>query len=201
METPFTFGRIAVDKNFTDRSEETNQLITNFKSSVNTILISPRRWGKSSLVAKAAGVISAQDESIRFCFIDMFNIRNEEQFYKLLAEEVLKNSSSKIEGILEDIKKFISHFVPKISFSPDSTNDFSISLDWKEVRKNPDDILNLAENIGKDKKMKFIICVDEFQNLAEFDEPLAFQKKLRSNWQKHQNTTYCLYGSKRHMLC
>jgi hypothetical protein len=29
---------------------------------------------------------------------------------------------------------------------------------------------------------------------------VAFQKKLRANWQKHQHTAYCLYGSKRHML-
>ena len=36
--------------------------------------------------------------------------------------------------------------------------------------------------------------------MSEFDNPLDFQKKLRSHWQLHQNVTYCLYGSKRHML-
>ena len=47
METPFVFGKIASDKNFTDRKNETDRLVSNFQSSVNTILISPRRWGKS----------------------------------------------------------------------------------------------------------------------------------------------------------
>lgn len=50
METPFVFGRIATAKNFTDRKDETAQLTSQFKALINTIIISPRRWGKSSLV-------------------------------------------------------------------------------------------------------------------------------------------------------
>ncbi len=57
MKTPFTFGKIVKDNDFTDREKETKRLVTNFNSSVNTILISPRRWGKSSLVLKAADVL------------------------------------------------------------------------------------------------------------------------------------------------
>ena len=54
METPFIFGKIATEKNFTDRELETSNLVQNFTSLINTIIISPRRWGKSSLVNKAA---------------------------------------------------------------------------------------------------------------------------------------------------
>jgi uncharacterized protein len=57
-----------------------------------------------------------------------------------------------------------------------------------------------SEKIAKDKDVKIVVCIDEFQNISEFDNPLAFQKKLRSHWQKHQLTSYCLYGSKRHMM-
>ena len=49
METPFIFGKIATEKNFTDREMETANLVQNFTSLINTIIISPRRWGKSSL--------------------------------------------------------------------------------------------------------------------------------------------------------
>ena len=54
MKTPFVFGRIASEQEFTDRQVETQHLVNNFNGLVNTILISPRRWGKSSLVNKAA---------------------------------------------------------------------------------------------------------------------------------------------------
>jgi hypothetical protein len=57
-------------------------------------------------------------------------------------------------------------------------NDFSVSFDWNEVKKSPDDILNLPEAISKKKKLKIIVCLDEFQNIAFFDDSLAFQKKI-----------------------
>lgn len=75
METPFIFGKIATEKNFTDREKETADLVQNFTSLINTIIISPRRWGKSSLVNKAARLAMAQDINLRICHIDLFNVR------------------------------------------------------------------------------------------------------------------------------
>lgn len=200
MEAPFIFGKLAINQNFTDRDEERRQLRGNFNSLINTILISPRRWGKSSLVQTAASEAMAENKELRFCFLDVFSVRTEEEFFHHLAVEVLKVSASKMETILSNAGKFLGRFLPKLSFSPDSQSGISLSLDWKEVLKQPDDILNMAENLAIEKGWKIIICIDEFQNIASFENPLAFQKKLRSQWQKHQHVAYCLYGSKRHML-
>lgn len=200
MDTPFVFGKLAINQNFTNRDEERRQLRGNFNSLINTILISPRRWGKSSLVQTAASEAMAENKELRFCFLDVFSVRTEEEFFQHLAVEVLKVSASKMETILSNAGKFLGRFLPKLSFSPDSQSGISLSLDWKEVLKQPDDILNMAENLAVEKGWKIIICIDEFQNIASFENPLAFQKKLRSQWQKHQHVAYCLYGSKRHML-
>ena len=81
METPFIFGKIATEKNFTDREMETANLVQNFTSLINTIIISPRRWGKSSLVNKAAKLAMEHDNKLHICHIDLFNVRNEENFY------------------------------------------------------------------------------------------------------------------------
>lgn len=200
METPFIFGKIATEKNFTDREQETSYLVSHFTSLINTIIISPRRWGKSSLVNKAAKLAMAQDSKLRICHIDLFNVRNEEHFYSLLAQKVIAATSSKWEEAIGNAKKFFSRLVPKISIGTDPANEVSIDFDWEEVKRNPDEILDLAEKIAKEKGLKIVICVDEFQNIAEFDDPEYFQKKLRSHWQLHQNVSYCLYGSKRHMM-
>ncbi|MEO6305217.1 MAG: ATP-binding protein, partial [Bacteroidia bacterium] len=50
--TPFVFGKIVSGLDFTNRQVETERLLQNFNSGINTILISPRRWGKSSLVKR-----------------------------------------------------------------------------------------------------------------------------------------------------
>ena len=200
METPFIFGKIATEKNFTDREMETANLVQNFTSLINTIIISPRRWGKSSLVNKAAKLAMEQDSKLRICHIDLFNVRNEEHFYSLLAQKVIAATSTKWEEAVESAKSFFSHLVPKISIGSDPANEVSIDFDWETVKQNPDEVLDLAEKIAKKKGLKIVICVDEFQNIAEFTDPDYFQKKLRSHWQQHQNVAYCLYGSKRHMM-
>ena len=97
METPFIFGKIATEKNFTDREKETADLVQNFTSLINTIIISPRRWGKSSLVNKAAKLAMAQESNLRICHIDLFNVRSEEHFYSLLAQKVIAATSTKWE--------------------------------------------------------------------------------------------------------
>ena len=87
METPFVFGKIASGEEFADREKELQHLAANFQSGINTILISPRRWGKSSLVHKAALFTEKKNKKILFCHVDLFNVRNEEQFYQALAQE------------------------------------------------------------------------------------------------------------------
>lgn len=176
MNTPFVFGKIASDEYFTNRTVEISQLSSNFQSLVNTIIISPRRWGKSSLVKKAAEEASKIDKNIKFCFIDMYNVRSEEQFYQLLAQETLKVLSSKLDEILEISRSYLTRIIPTISFNPDPMNDFSISMDWEQVKKQPDEILDFAEKIAQSKKIKLMICIDEFQNISGFGQPVEFQK-------------------------
>lgn len=200
METPFVFGRIATDKNFTDREKETRRLVDNFSSLINTILISPRRWGKSSLVNKAADIATDNDKELRIVHIDLFNVRNEEHFYSQLAQKVIAATSGRWDEAVENAKSFFSRLVPKISIGTDPSNEISIDFDWEEVKKTPDEILDLAERIAEKKGLRIVVCIDEFQNISEFDNPEYFQKKLRSHWQRHQHVAYCLYGSKRHMM-
>lgn len=200
METPFIFGKIATEKNFTDRETETANLVQSFTSLINTIIISPRRWGKSSLVNKAAKLAMEQDRKLCICHVDLFNVRNEVHFYSLLAQKVIAATSTKWEEAVESAKSFFSHLMPKISIGSDPTNEVSIDFDWESIKQNPDEVLDLAEKIAKKKGVKIVICVDEFQNISGFTDPDYFQKKLRSHWQQHQNVAYCLYGSKRHMM-
>lgn len=200
METPFIYGKLATGKSFTDRENELKLLKQNFQAGTNTILISPRRWGKSSLVKKATDEIISAESTTKIVQLDMFNIRTEEEFYKSLSEKVLQAVSSKTDDLIANVKDFMKQWIPKITFSPDAQQDISFGLNWQEIKKQPDELLDLAENIATEKGLKIVICIDEFQNISYFDDPLAFQKNLRSHWQRHQNASYCLYGSKRHML-
>ena len=200
MEAPFIFGKIATDENFTDREKETIHLVNNFESLINTIIISPRRWGKSSLVHKAATIAQNNDKKLKVCTIDLFNVRTEEQFYTVFARSIIDGTASRWDEAVNNAKKFFSHLVPRISIGTNPINEVSIDFDWEEIKKNPDEILDLPERVAEAKGIRVMVCIDEFQNIAEFDNPLFFQRRLRAHWQRHQKASYCLYGSKRHMM-
>ena len=200
MEAPFIFGRIATDENFTDREKETEHLVNNFESLINTVIISPRRWGKSSLVHKAADIAMQADKNLKVCTIDLFNVKTEEQFYTALARNLIQETASRWEEAVENAKKFFSRLVPKISVGAGAGSEISIDFDWEEMKSNPDEILDLPERIAEAKGVKIVVCIDEFQNIAEFEDPLFFQRRLRAHWQRHRKVRYCLYGSKRHMM-
>lgn len=200
MEAPFIFGKLAEGQNFINREKDLENLKLNLKSGINTILISPRRWGKSSLVNQAAEQLKAENPELHFCFIDLFNIRSEEDFYEDFATKLIRTTSTKWEEWIKNGKKFFSNLIPRFNMGLDPVHDFKITFDWKELKKSQDEILELPQSISIAKKIRIVVCIDEFQNIAQFDQSLVFQKKLRSVWQKHQKVTYCLYGSKRHML-
>lgn len=199
MTSPFVFGKIATGTQFTDREQETGLLATNFRNLTNTIVISPRRWGKSSLVRKAGEAASISDKNLLVCHLDIFNVRTEEEFYTKLAETVLRETASRWEDILSAARQYLSHLVPSISVG-DIQNNVSLSFGVKPTRKTADELLDIAERIAQAKRKSIVICIDEFQQIANFEDSEAFQRKLRSHWQTHAHVAYCLYGSRRHMM-
>ncbi len=200
MGLPFKFGKVIEKQFFVNRQFEIDFIKQNILSQINITLISPRRWGKSSLVHIATNELSKTNKSIKICYIDLFNIRTEEEFYKIFATNVINAGASKWEEQIKLSKLLFKKLIPKLSFGVDPSTNLSLSFDWDEVKKDPSEILNLPELISKKKKIQIVICLDEFQNISHFKYPLAFQKKLRANWQYHQKASYIIYGSKQHMM-
>lgn len=200
MKNPFQYGKIAEKDNFIDRNEDRAFLKQALYSGINVILISPRRWGKSSLVNKAIQELCEERKDVRVCYIDAFPITSSAEFYRIFTKEVLKSTASHWQNIMDSVGKFLKTISPKVSFSTDQVNEFSISFDMSGNAEDEIEILNLPEKIAKEKGFQMIICIDEFQKLAKLDNYDHLESQMRSVWQHQQNTSYCLYGSQRHMM-
>lgn len=200
ITSPFAFGSTVSTNAFANREAEAGKLSSNLMSGINTIIISPRRWGKSSLVEKVTADIQASGSEYRIVSIDLFAISSKEEFLELFAQEVIKASSGKWEEWVKQAKEVFKNIIPKIELSADPNSSLSLRFDWEELEKHQNEIIDLPELLAKKKKVKFIVCIDEFQNLAGLAGFEALEKKLRALWQRHKNVTYCLYGSKRHMM-
>lgn len=200
MEIPFIYGKIVSDRDFTDRTQESSRLLANFLSQTNTAIISPRRWGKSSLVNKVIKLASDENSKLLFVRMNAFKCETPQEFYELFAKRTVEETSTSAENLLSNAREFISRLQPKLSISdPAGQYELSLGVDWRDASVG-EDVLNLPQLIAKKRKKKVIVCIDEFQQIGEFEQSSRFQKILRNHWQEQTDVAYILYGSKKHMM-
>ena len=194
----FVYGVAVSDYNFIGRERKTKRLLDNFKGGINVILMSPRRLGKTSLVKHVCNKLDNKD--IITVYLDIFGCKSEYDFYNKLTAEVLKQTASKSELWFEEAKEFLYRLTPKISFSPEPNSDFSISLGITPKTHTPEEVLQMAETIAIKRKKRIVICIDEFQQIGEMANSKQIQARLRTVWQHQKHVSYCLFGSKHHLM-
>lgn len=148
---PFEYGSIAENEYFIDRIEDRRDLKTFLGGGINVMLISPRRWGKSSLVKAAMEELKQEQKDVRVCYLDAFKIFSEEEFYNKFASAVLQGVSSTMEKRWADIVKFIQTISPSLTISSDPVNAVEVNLSFKPLKESAEEILNLPEKIAKQK--------------------------------------------------
>jgi AAA+ ATPase superfamily predicted ATPase len=189
MSNPFKFGSV-VDKDFfTDRKDETEEVKSILNSNNHLVLISPRRFGKTSLVSKVTNTLNRP-----VIYLDLQLITDVSDFAAQLLKRVLKINK------WENIKQFLANFriVPTIELNPQTDN---IEVSFTPTVKNSfiqlEDVLNLIEKIGeKDKKP--IVVLDEFQEIISLSKTLS--KQLRAVIQHHKHVNYVFLGSMESMM-
>lgn len=193
MSKLFDYSKIAKGNHFVGRDEEVKRLSTDFIFLTNTAVLSPRGYGKSSLIHRAAQEARHKEKNIRFCFADLSNVRNEERFYELLVQAVLKAVSGSQKEVVDNVRKYFPHTFPKVTF--DASGDFTVDFDWEEIRRNQDELLDLPYIVAKETGLKIIVCIDEFHAVNQFSDPDGLLDRFRKRWPRHDGVAYCISSS------
>ena len=188
MENPFKFGTIVEAEFFTDRVQEV-AYISQFLSSANhLILISPRRFGKSSVVAKAL-----KESGRKNIVLNLQSITSVQDLAAKLLREFFKLHR------LERIRHLISHFriIPTIS-----TNPLTGSMDVSFQPGAPEaevleDVFMLLERAHSEKD-RLVVVLDEFQEIRDIAPKL--DRQMRSIMQNQKHINYILLGSQESMM-
>lgn len=109
-------------------------------------------------------------------------------------------TSSKWDDVINTAKNIMGRIVPKLTMTDGIGSGLAFDFSFDKNDFDAEAILELPEKLAKEKKIRLMVCVDEFQNIAELHEGEFILKRLRSHWQHHHSVGYCLYGSKRHMM-
>ena len=172
--SPFQFGTLATNENFIDRQEDRALLKQLLSSHINVMLISPRRWGKSSLVKRAMNELADEDNNVRICYIDAFSIGSESEFYRTFASQVIACASSKMERWIEDAKKFLTGVIPQVVVSDQVTDFMAFDLKFVPQERDKMAILQLPELLAKEKGINNI-------RIDTHPDNLSMQKALAKN--------------------
>lgn len=198
MEQLFVFGKPVEGLSFTDREMESARLSANFAAGINTFIISPRRWGKTSLVKKV--ISENREEKKLFVFLDVFKTKTPSDFCGILANAVLKQTSSALDELWENVKSFLERINVGIRLAPDQQSKLDLDFGLSKETAPLEAILSLPQRIAEKRDLDIVVCIDEFQQIALFEDTITFQKMLRGVWQNQSRVTYCLFGSKKHMM-
>ena len=188
MENPFKFGTIVEEEYFTDRVQEVAYIKEFVRSANHLILISPRRFGKSSVVAKAV-----KQTGRKHITINLQQVTSVSDFSAKLLREFFKVHP------LEHVRHLITHFriIPTVSTNPVTGSidvSFQPGVDGDILIE---DVLTLIERAHTEQD-RLIVVLDEFQEICELAP--KFDKKLRSIMQQQQHINYILLGSQESMM-
>lgn len=184
MENPFKFGSLVDAPYFTDRVKELDYIVQFLKSENHLVLMSPRRFGKSSLVKKA--VIQTQRP---YLWLNMQAVLSKEDFAAKLLKKLLNQFK------LEKMKHYLRNFriIPSINMNP-MTDELSVSFQPSTDNGTTaiEDVLNTIQKVSTPQN-KLIVVLDEFQGILEIDKNM--DKQLRSIMQEQTGINYIFLGS------
>ena len=172
MENPFKFGTLVDSPYFTDRTKEQAYICQYVNSQNHLVLISPRRFGKSSLVKRAIS------QTGRPCIsINMQQITRVEDLASMLLKGIF--SIHKWEKMKRD------------------EMDFSFNMTVNSSKMILEDTFDLLEKVS-DPKNRIIVVFDEFQEIIELEK--GIDKRLRAIMQEQNNINYIFLGSQESMM-
>src|ERR1700674_921138 len=111
-ENLFVFGEVIDDLNFVNRTEELAQLVRDLADGQKVFLLSPRRFGKSSLVSLA--LLKLQKKHTHTVNLTVSSYSSYAQFLEKFAEKVLRAA-----GPWERVKDWATRFGRQVK--PDVT--------------------------------------------------------------------------------
>jgi hypothetical protein len=195
---PFKYGPIALDDSFTDRDAEINELATDALNGQDVVVFAPRRFGKTSLVHRAAQRLTT--ETALVAEVDLWVTPTKEKLAARLAREIADILG--ISGKAKEIARVFGslRIRPIVTVEDDGSFGFSFAAGHSvtDVDDTLERLLRMLGETAASRKRPVVLILDEFQEIVEIDPGLT--KLMRSVFQEQPEVAHIYLGSKRHLM-
>lgn len=183
---------------FCNRKSEREKLKQNIKAKQHTLLISPRRFGKTSLVRytlNELGCLSAQADL--FVAVDAKRI---EQIILGSIKKIVHEAAGTIENSVRLLTEVFKNMNGQWIIGTKGINIVLTPDEKSDPAQNIQEALYALEKFLGKKKKKAVFFIDEIQEIAEVAEGKGIEGAIRHVAQEANNIVFIFSGSKRHML-
>lgn len=192
---------IAEGPAFIGRVSEMAILQDNIESGLHTLIIAPRRFGKTSLVLNVLSRLK-----MPYVELSLYLAISEVAIAKKIIgaiEKLLKQLDSTPERLLRLFNQFIQKTQLKIALTIKGAVQFELGV-GDPLKPDPvDDILaafKLVDHILEKEKKRAVFFLDEIQEMNALPLGKQLQGAIREFAQQAKQLTFVFSGSNRHML-
>lgn len=184
---------------FINREIEKNQVLKCINDMTPLLIMSPRRYGKTSLVLHVL-----TQNHLLYSHVDLYMELTSADIVKAILRGI-GQLLGKLEPTPKRLLKLATDFFSSFQIGAVlKKGGFEIQFEFALKQKKAADIILMAleklEALAKSRKQKLVLFLDEFQVLGEVASDSAIEAAIRHAAQASEYVEYIFSGSNRHLL-
>jgi hypothetical protein len=197
MDNPFVYGEVVPGEAFVDRESELDRLVADLGSGQKVFLISPRRYGKSSLIRQTL-------ESLRRRGALTIDLTVSAYSSYLAFLEGYARAIASVESKWDRARVWLTEAIastrPEIRFEPKDSGlaRFSVAFPQvttaRDVNRLANEVFALPGKLAAERKRTIVVALDEFQAIDSFNGG-SVEHALRAAAQHQRQVGYVFAGS------
>jgi len=196
---PFQIGVPVTGAELADRQTELETILREVLAGSRLFLISPRRYGKTSLLLESRNRLQAQN--IAVAYVDLYQATSLAHFLNLFGLAVLEAVEGTVDKAVRMAGEFLRTIRPTMTVNAQGQPEWSLgfSQHQADLLKLRDQILALPQALAERKRSRLAIFIDEFQEIRALDGS-ALEKAMRASFQHQPGVSYVFAGSKESLM-
>ena len=197
MVNPFVYGEVVPAASFVDREAELDRLTGDLLAGQKVFLISPRRYGKSSLVVQA--LRAAAKQGALTVDVTVSSYSSYVSFLEGYARALL-SVETRVDKARTWMREMLGTVRPELRLEPDDAGRAQLAVSFPSARTDRDvsrlaqEVFALPGRIAEARKRKLAIALDEFQAINSFNGG-SVEHALRAAVQHQRQVGYVFSGS------
>lgn len=200
MDNPFRYGDVATGATFANRVQELAEIEADVRNGQNVVIISPRRYGKTSLILKA--VEHLKQDKVLVAYLDLFRTPTKDRFADHLARAIHAGLVAPLERAWKRALDLFQQLPirPRITVGQDGSPSFEFTAGERsrDLDRTIEELLAIPGRIALERRRRVALILDEFQEVVAIDPHLP--ALMRAVFQNQGEVSHVFLGSKRHLM-